>query len=539
MQNMRISGLASGMDTDAMVQSMMRIERMKVDRVEQNKQVAIWRRESYNNMNKLFANFILNSRKDMGLTNTSSTGSISNSNYTRLDYIRQATSSDESKATVSSTNKAINGSYTIDVKEMAKGASFTSKDIGETPEVLKGRGGMAFTLSNGDTTVDIQVGKEGEDLSLSDVATAINAKRDETGITAFTNNGRLFLQTTDTGQGQSISLGDKISAGNFLKALGYDKVQANMDGGENAKYNAGNQAEIEFNGVTLNYDNNNIELNGLNIQLRSEGITTINVDTNVDGIMEKIEKLIEDYNKLVDEASSAVGEKRYASFHPLSQEEKKGMHEDDVKLWEEKARSGMLNRDETINRTLQNVRNELYKSVDTNGKFSHITEIGISTEKYSRGSAGGKLQIDSDKLRRAILEDPEGVMELLFTENKDPIVKEGSGEEDKKYGSTLGVFTRVYDSLIDGMKSIVDKSGPGENSDLLRNVRSNILIDFVTKKGSISELDKMVLDMDKKIDSLNIMLARKEEAHYAKFTAMEKYMHQMNSQSNWIMQQFM
>src|SRR5699024_7321104 len=110
-------------------------------------------------------------------------------------------------------------------------------------------------------------------------------------------------------------------------------------------------------------------------------------------------------------------------------------------------------------------------------------------------------------------------------------------KNNKIPGSTQGVFTRVYDSLIDGMKDIVDKSGPGENSDLLRSVRSNLLIDFVTKKSSISDLDKQVLDMNKKIDSLNIMLARKEDAYYAKFTAMEKYMHQMNSQSNWLMQQ--
>lgn len=533
MNNMRISGLASGMDTDSLVQSMMRVERMKVDRVEQNRQVAMWRQESYNSMNKLFANFILNTKKDMGLTKTSAIGTISSNNYTKLDYIRKANSSNESAATVSATSKALNGSYTIGVEKMAKGASFTSKEIGDEPAVLKARGGMTFTLSNGDTTVDIEVGKEGEDLSLSDVVKAINAKKEDTGITAFTNNGRLFLQTTDTGKGQTIKLGDKKHAGIFLNSLGYSSTEGNMNGGENAKYIAGQQAQIQFNGVSLEYDSNNIQLNGLNIQLRSEGTTTtINVDTNVDGIMEKVEKLIEDYNELIEKASSVVGEKRYASYHPLSQEEKKAMHEDDVRLWEEKAKSGMLNRDETINRTLQNVRNELYKTLENpNGSFKHITELGISTEKYSKGSSGGKLQIDSEKLRQAILKDPEGVMEVLFAESTE--------KPSASNFSTQGAFTRVYESLIDGMKAIVDKSGPGEDSDLLRNVRSNMLIDFVTKKSSISDLDRQVLDMNRQIDNLNVMLGRKEEAHYAKFTAMEKYMHQMNSQSNWLMQQFM
>ena len=543
MNNLRLSGLASGMDTDAMVQSMMKVERMKVDRVEQNKQVAMWRQESYNNMNKSFANFILNSRKDMGLSNSSSTGSISHSNYTKLDYLRKASSSNESAATVSSTNKTINGSYTIEVKKMARGASFTSAKISED-DLASIKDEMTFTLSNGEgakaKSEEIVVKASGDKLKMSDVVKAINAKKDETGVTAFTNDGRLFLQTTETGEGKSIKITDQNSAGDFIDKLKGKTEDKEGKEGEDYFESVGQQAEIEYNGVTLKYDNNNIEFNGLNIQLKSQGVTNIHVDTNVDGVMEKVEKLIEDYNKLIDEASKAVGEKRYSSYHPLSQEEKKAMHEDDVKLWEEKAKSGMLNRDETVNRVMQNMRNEIYKTVDTNGKFNHITQIGISTEKYSKGSVGGKLVIDNDKLRKSILEDPEGVMELLFTENKDPITNPDSKDKNNKIpGSTQGVFTRVYDSLIDGMKDIVDKSGPGENSDLLRSVRSNLLIDFVTKKSGISDLDKQVLDMNKKIDSLNIMLARKEDAHYAKFTAMEKYMNQMNSQSNWLMQQLM
>lgn len=543
MNNLRLSGLASGMDTDTMVQSMMKVERMKVDRVEQNKQVAMWRQESYNNMNKSFAKFILNSRKDIGLSNSSSTGSISHSNYTKLDYLRKASSSNESAATVSSTNKTINGSYTIEVKDMARGASFTSAKISED-DLASIKGEMTFTLSNGEgakaKSEEIVVKASGDKLKMSDVVKAINAKKDETGVTAFTNDGRLFLQTTETGEGKSIKITDQNSAGDFIDKLKGKTEDKEGKEGEDYFESVGQQAEIEYNGVTLKYDNNNIEFNGLNIQLKSQGVTNIHVDTNVDGVMEKVEKLIEDYNKLIDEASKAVGEKRYSSYHPLSQEEKKAMHEDDAKLWEEKAKSGMLNRDETINRVMQNMRNEIYKTVDTNGKFDHITQIGISTEKYSKGSAGGKLVIDNDKLRKSILEDPEGVMELLFTENKDPITDPDSKDKNKKVpNSTQGVFTRVYDSLIDGMKDIVDKSGPGEDSYLLKNVKFNLLTDFITKKSGISDLDKQVLDMNKKIDSLNIMLARKEDAHYAKFTAMEKYMNQMNSQSNWLMQQLM
>ncbi|MGI6587218.1 MAG: flagellar cap protein FliD N-terminal domain-containing protein [Peptococcia bacterium] len=45
MNNMRVGGLASGMDIDQIVQDMMRAERKRVDVVEQNKQILEWRQE--------------------------------------------------------------------------------------------------------------------------------------------------------------------------------------------------------------------------------------------------------------------------------------------------------------------------------------------------------------------------------------------------------------------------------------------------------------------------------------------------------------
>lgn len=543
MSNLRISGLASGMDTDAMVQSLMRVERLKVDRFEQNKQIALWRQEAYTNMNKMFANFILNTKKDMGLTKISSTGIALGTSYSKLDYVKKATSSNETVATVSSTSEAVNGNFELDVKSLAKGASFTSKKLGD--DILKDESGdklksLSFKI-NGKT---IAVGNGSKEISMEDVTKAINAKKDDTGVTAFYDkaNNRLFMQTTETGKDAKIDIG-----GDFAGKLGFTGMEEDSytdDTG--AKYIQGKNAEVLFNGVKLEYSSNRFTLNGVNVELKDVGKVNVKVDTNVEGIMDKVKKLIADYNELVDKASMAVNEKRYESYKPLSMEEKKAMHEDDVKLWEEKARSGMLSKDETMQRVLQNVRTDLYKTVEgVAGKFNHITQIGITTERYARGATGGKLEIDEEKLRKAIMEDPEGVMELLFKEGKYTDKKDSRGNPiediagDKAKFTTKGVFTGIYDNLISGMKSIIDKSGPGQDSDLLRNVKSNILIDFVTNKSSISDIDKEVRDMNKRIDDLNDMLVRKENAYYSKFGQMEKMLQQMYSQSNWLSQQTM
>ena len=87
------------------------------------------------------------------------------------------------------------------------------------------------------------------------------------------------------------------------------------------------------------------------------------------------------------------------------------------------------------------------------------------------------------------------------------------------------------------MEEIIKKSGTGENADLYRGVKGNILLDFVSKHSSISLIDKDVLQYSRKIDDLNEMLFRKENNYYAKFAAMEKAISRMNQQSSWLMQQ--
>lgn len=200
MSNLRIAGLASGMDTDAMVKSLMRVERLKVDRFEQNKQTALWRQEQYNNINKLFANFILNTRKDMGLNKVNMRGAISSTKYNNLDYIRKSTSSNDSVATASSTSQSVNGTFEIEVDKLATSGNFASDDLTNVDLGKK----LSFKI-NGNL---IEVGDGSKDITLSDITKAINSfkkvedgKEVSLGITAFYDekNGRLFMQTMETG----------------------------------------------------------------------------------------------------------------------------------------------------------------------------------------------------------------------------------------------------------------------------------------------------------------------------------------------------
>jgi flagellar hook-associated protein 2 len=192
-------------------------------------------------------------------------------------------------------------------------------------------------------------------------------------------------------------------------------------------------------------------------------------------------------------------------FKPLTSEEKSAMTEDDIKLWDDKIKKSLLRRDDTLTGIMSNMRNTLTLSsgVDTTGfAFRNFSSLGIVTGSYTEK---GVLHIEGDeenslysikenKLRKAIDEDPDAVMELL---------------------TSLG--NKLYNDMNISMRS---------------STLSSALTFFNDKT-----MDKQVRDFDTKISDLEIRLASIEDRYYKQFTAMEKAMQRSNSTSNWLAQQ--
>ena len=560
--DLRITGIMSGIDTESIIESLMEAERIKVERVKQDRQLVIWRQEMYNDINKSFANFILNTRKLFGLTTVAPSGAFLPNSYEKLNWVKKATSSDPSLVTVSSTSGAYDGSYSVRVKQLAEGVSMvSSREIGgkdeegnlKTVAELLGEGApdeISFEINGKTVTIST-------DYTLQQVARTINLTED-IGVRATYDASidRFFLQTRGTGEEAQLQIKTEKSkeelineaARAFFQKLnlkvsyhGYVDSAQNLKKGRHpndttendgrliigARY-AGQNAIIDFNGAeNIESSSNTITISGVTLNLlgvnEEDKPVTITVSTDVDAVFEKISEFINEYNKLVDKVNDLLTEKRYYDYKPLTDAQKEEMDEKEIELWEERAKSGLLRNDDILQRTMQNVRASLYKKFD--GVFKLITEIGITTEEYSIGSGGGRLVIkDEERLRQAIANDVEGVMELLFKEKTEDY--EG------------GLVTRIYDNLIAGMEDIIKKSGTGDNANLYRNVKSTILLDFVTEYGSISLLDKSISEYNRRIDDLNNILIDRENYYYKKFAALETALSRMNAQSMWLMQQF-
>lgn len=561
MTGMRIGGLASGMDIDQMVNDLMKAERKRIDVVEQNKQLLEWRQTEYQEINKLFANFIMDAKKSFGLAQTTASGLLYNTGVGSLDWVKTATSSDSNVATVQGLAQAVQGTYQLKVTRLAGNWSAASGEqisVGENRDNIFDQFGLTegdlvdFTLTTDKGSVNI-CKADLENVSLTQIVQEINNA--DIGVKAVYDItlDRMFLQTTQTGSNSTLTItdnstlagGGKFITGNENKLkLQYQDADGVVQGVQDSTVYAGVDALFDFGAATgITQSSNNFTINNLQVTLKQTGTTTINVATDVQGIYEHVESFVEQYNSLVDKLNTELNAKRYTDYKPLTSAERESMSEEQIKLWEEKAKSGLLRNDFMVENTAQAMRTGLYEAVEgVEGIYNQLVQIGISTESYASGSRGGKLVINRAKLTEAIEKDADSVLEFLFKTPEQSVSSKPesqmTAEEIKEKRSQSGLITRLFDNAIAGMKKMITKAGPGNDGELLRNVNSTILIDFVTENGSISTLDEDIGSYTKRINTINQYLVKREQMYWNQFTAMEKAINNMNQQSAWLAQQF-
>lgn len=239
---------------------------------------------------------------------------------------------------------------------------------------------------------------------------------------------------------------------------------------------------------------------------------TLTSTTNVDDMMGKIKEFVTKYNELVKEMNDQTKEKKYRDYPPLTDDQRKDMSENEIKLWEEKAKSGLLRSDSILRSGLADIRGLIYQSnpAVSNPKYNTLFNIGITSSKSYND--GGTLEIDEEKLRKALEDDPDAVT-ALFT---------NSGSEKETI-------------TVDGVEKTVDTRGFLQK---LRGSMNTFKIDIEKKAGMASSVDnsytigKSIVDMDKRIDTWKDKLEKIEARYWKQFSAMESAINKANSQSS-------
>lgn len=494
--NMRIGGLATGMDIYSLVNDMMRVRRMPVDKLNQQKQILQWQQEDLRSINNTLRTF-RDKAFDMRLQRT---------------YLaREAISSNESAVRVTANSEAVEGTYTFSVDKLARGAYLNSHlDIVEynDGQTLHEQFGLAdeeieFRIMNGTGSNKIAVNFtiDPKENNIYDVVNLINNAKDDDGkslgikASYDKNLNRFFLMTSQTGQDQVIEWEDV--SGSFLT----DSLHLSESG------IAGEDASVTLNGLNFSRPTNNFTVNGITFNIQDTvDEATITVKNDTDTVFNNIKDFITSYNETMAAVRSKLGEPLYRDFPPLTDLQREQLTDKQMEQWEEKSRSGLLRNDPMLSRMHSSLRTLMSSGVEGSALKS-LSAIGIGTTANYLAS---DLVINEEKLRQAIQENPEAVMEL-FT-------KQAGEGEDKNQN---GIARRLYDEVNSTIRLVSDRAG---SSDSLSRVDN-------------STMGKNVTRIDKEISSWESRLKQIEERYWRQFTAMEKAINQMNSQSAWLAQQ--
>ncbi|MFA5527278.1 MAG: flagellar filament capping protein FliD [Peptostreptococcales bacterium] len=373
----------------------------------------------------------------------------------------------------------------------------TSRVLGETNfqgDIFQGEEDISF-LING---VEFTFNKDTD--TLNDILNEIN-QNDKANVRMYYSKftDTFVLESKEEGQMHKISFTD-IKGSFFENGLG-------MNGTENkGNILEGRDATFELDGISTSRSSNNFNINGLVFTLKENTTENIkiSVDTNTQSTKDTLVKFVDEYNKLIDKLNTLVNEERFPGYNPLLEEQKESMSEKEIELWEQKAKSGILRSDDTLQKIIRDFRMALTSHVSGLGISMH--EIGISTG--SNVSQGGKLTINEEKLDKALKERPHDIMKL-FTDSAVGIA-----------GKLKGIVN--YSISFTGEKGVLLKKAGWEGT---TSEQDNIL----TKK---------IKNSDKLISNLLTKLAEAEERHYRKFANMEKILSSLYSQSSWLTSMF-
>lgn len=504
---MRIGGLASGIDTDSLVKEMMAVQKLPMDKLTQEKTWMEWQKDSFRDINLAFSS-LRTLASDMRLQS-------SFNSYA-------ATSSAAGKATAETTANSVSGSYKVNVTALASGAKVHSAAAIRTtavPSALAkgtdaiGTAGSITIKGKGDGAVDTIV-----PVLATDTYEAVAKKvQDATANTvpalrmSFDNTtSRFFISSKGMGADENFDLTFSTPelATQVINAKAADNTTvltsfSTAGAAAGGHMSSAQSASVEFDGITVNdLTTNKTTINGLTINLLEIGETTITVNADSTKTFDKIKGFVDKYNETIADLEKQLVEKRYPDFQPLSAEQKKDMSDNEIELWEEKARSGLLRNDPILRGAIQELRNSFMNKVEgiPTGNINLLSQIGINTGSYTEG---GKLFIDETKLKDVLLKKPDEVM-ALFTSRVGDV--------------NVGIGGKVYESLNKTIKSLSDKAG--SPSSLVDN----------------SQLTKSIKQMDEDISRWQDRLGRIEDRYWKQFTAMEKAISQMNSQSTWLSQ---
>jgi len=285
-------------------------------------------------------------------------------------------------------------------------------------------------------------------------------------------------------------------------------------------------AEFELDNVRTTRSTNTFTVNGMTITLNqsaqpTDGATSVKFDIELDkdtsAVLDLVKNFVSEYNKMIEYLNKETKTSRpksdnYSYYEPLTDEEKKDLSDKDIELWEEKAKAGMLYRDDILQSITSQMRSTLYDAVTlSDGSKLSLFQVGITVS--SKLSDQGKLVIDENKLIKMLETDGDAVAEM-FTKTSE------ISSTDKAQRNARLKDEGIAERLNDIITWATNTSSP-------LNTRAGV--GGVASESS-SDMYKKIRAQESKISDMLVYLARRETYYYQMFSKLEAAMSQSDSQ---------
>jgi len=283
-----------------------------------------------------------------------------------------------------------------------------------------------------------------------------------------------------------------------------DKDQLLADAADQAVKIDGQDSKITVDGVDYNSANDTVTVNGLEITAleTTDKEVTVSTTNDTDGVYDMIKDFVKSYSELMNEMDSLYNAESAKDYEPLLAEEKEALTDSEVEEWEKKIKDSLLRRDSTLSDVSSAMRMSMMMTMDLDGETISLADFGIATLGYFAAADNernayhidgdpddAKTKNNDDKLRRAITNNPEAVMDF---------------------------FTKLTNGLHD---TLADKMSATKMSSAL-----TVYNDKKMKEDYDDYTDKI----KKQEEKLNAYI----DKWYAKFSAMETALSKLESKNN-------
>lgn len=567
---MRVSGINSGLDTDAIVQELVSAYSQKTEKYTKEQTKLGWKQEAWKELNT----------KVYSLYN-----SVGKMRYSSAYSLRKTTVSDTTKATVTASGEAVNGTQKLHVLSTAQSGYLTGgklafrkevtkdgvttlektemKDKDGNPEKLTSTTKLsALGYTDGkDTTLDVHTTNEkgeavtqkitlGKDSTIQDVVSALR----ENGLNASfdENNGRLFVSSKDTGKAADFT----ISASTTKKVPKTDddgNIVTDKDGKTvmeeielNETESAASKKLLALLGLdTVNntYDNQAVKIDGKDAVISLNGVKYTNTsnDFSINGLNVSVTGVTDDVTDPENVDLSTLDDSTAITITTTTDSQ------------------GIYDKVKDFLTEYNNIINEITKlyNADSAGSYEPLTD----DEKDKMSDT--EIEKWETKIKDSLLRRDTSlgtIMNSMMTAMSSPITINGKDYSLSSFGiQTLGYLNAAKNEQnayhIDGDEDDENTSGnkdklmdaitkdPDTVIDFMKQLSTNLYkaMDQQMQSSSLrsrykiyndKELDKEYSNLTKTIKQWESKVSDKEDYYYKKFSNMETAMSKLQSQTS-------